>query len=155
MILAENQRLSDARAYMDELFEALGSFLGDVVCLMLHETGITDGTCVSICHFFKGQFARAEVKGDERGKHIDSVHNVDAFKLELRQITARVRLRWKHKDEEVRGFMRRICDDYGLLHMHCGEETDGNVLAANNFVMSTEGVAELFQMKIEQAELDL
>merc|ERR1712129_512705 len=34
--LAENPRLSDA--FMDELFDALSAFLGNVQCLMLHET---------------------------------------------------------------------------------------------------------------------
>merc|ERR1719206_283265 len=87
-------------------------------------------------------------------------------KKEVKLIKETKELRWKHSDEEVRQFMHSICDDYGLLHRHYATETDSNaynerweqlygqILAANNFVMSTEGVCELFERRIEQAELD-
>ena len=48
--LAENP-LHDT--YMDELFDVLANYLGNVMCLMLQDTQITDETALSIFNFYK------------------------------------------------------------------------------------------------------
>merc|ERR1712113_908838 len=100
---------------MDELFDVLANYLGNVMCLMLHDTGITDETCLTILNFYKSQFHKTVVKNDKITKEINEKYDVDVFKKELSKIQDTMNItNWKHKNEEIEKFMFNIADDYGL-----------------------------------------
>merc|ERR1712228_772756 len=161
---AENPGISDK--YMHELFECLANFLGNVMCLMLHDTGITNETCTVILNFYKSQFGKKELKNDKITKQINQSYDVDVFKKELEQIRSTHKItKWKHENEEFEQFMFEIADDYGLIHEHYPEKTGNNphdkewedlyqkILSVNNYLFQTDAVIELFERRIESADL--
>ena len=116
------------------------------------------------CH--REQFSKECVKGDEIRKEIAATYNVDVFKKELDKMKKTQEItNWKHKDEEISTFMRSIADDYGLIHEFYPETIDANpndakwerlyqqILAANNYAMSTDAVIDRYETKIQAAEL--
>eukprot|EP01083_Nonionella_stella_P294728 1001768_1 len=164
--LAENKKITDD--YMDELFDVIANYLGNVMCLMLYETGITDETCLTILNFYKSQFSKSQVKNDKISKEIDEKYQmIEVFKKEVKAIRETQRItNWKHDNEAIAQFMYDIANDYGEVHKYYAETTGNNphdaqweqlyqeILTVNNVAMSTEAVIELFDRKIQMEELE-
>merc|ERR1712113_74975 len=133
---------------------------------MLHDTSITDKTCSIILNFYKSQFGKEEKKNDKLSKNILKNYDVDIFEKELEQIKTTHKItNWKHENVEFEEFMFAIADDYGLIYEYYPERTGNNpndreweelyqkILGAHNMLISTDAVIELFERKIQSAEL--
>eukprot|EP01084_Bolivina_argentea_P088851 160415_1 len=164
---ADNIGITDA--YMDELFEILGNYLGNIVCLILYDTSISDETCLTILNFYKSQFSKNKIKNDIILNEINkSYESIEIFKKELLKIKKTNKINktiWKHKNKSISSFMYSIANDYGLIHKYypqtMGDINDekleklyGEILKINNFIMSTESIIELFERKIQFDELE-
>jgi len=159
--LAENACITDD--CMAVLFTTVANYLGNLLCLMLHETGITDKTCELIFKFYKAQFSSKMVKHDAIAKDIDRRYNIENFERELQRMkTTQSTLKWQHhKDEELEQFMLEIADDFGVIHEYYPHRMDANsadatweqcyqkILQRHNLAFSAEMVMDAFERKIQ------